>query len=167
MLTLPAPSASRNSLGAEPELGPQPPAAKPGVHCQRHPCPEPAMHSLALWSLRCAAQLSLTSSPTGQVGHWGVPHARRGPKGNKAKGKCLLAPSLPHAGATGSFRAAVAMQPCLFRESLAEAGSTLKAGPGACSAVWGRPGLGPPRPCPSGPMGCILCRGTPAPCFLQ
>ncbi|XP_035556341.2 TOG array regulator of axonemal microtubules protein 2 isoform X2 [Canis lupus dingo] len=58
---------------------------------------------------------------------------------------------LPHAGATGSFRAAVAMQPCLFKESLAEARSTPAAGPGAlqqpgAGQVWGHVVLAPLGP---------------------
>lgn len=103
------------------------------------------------WSLRSRAQVTLTGSPTEQVNHLGVPSAWRGPRGNEAKGKCLLAPSLPHAGATGSFRAVVAMQPCLFKESLAEARSTPAAGPGAlqqpgAGQVWGHVVLAPLGP---------------------
>lgn len=100
--------------------------------------------------------------------HLGGPSARLGPRGNEAKGKCPLAPSLPLAGAVGSFRAAVAMQPCLFEESVAEAGSSAPAaGPGACPPAWGWPGVGPPHPCPLGPLGRIGHGETTEPGFLQ
>lgn len=81
----------------------------------------------------------------------------------------------PMPGAVGSFGGAVAMQPCLFKESLAETSSVPAAGPAAAPAPAQTGGLqpvagqewGPPRPCLPGLMGSIVCRETREPGFLR
>ena len=134
VLTLPAPPHLETARELNQNWAHSPLPQIQGFTANGIPAPSPP-HTPLLWSPHSGAQLSLTGSPTGQVGHLGVPRAQQGPRGNEAKGKCLLAPSLSHAGAMGSFGAAVAMQPCLFRKSLAEAGSMFAAGPGACSVA--------------------------------
>lgn len=67
------PSAPRNSLRAEPELGPQATTAKPGVPRQRCPSPKPAMHSPAVVTTQRGPALSLRQPPQDRLATWECP----------------------------------------------------------------------------------------------
>lgn len=54
---------------------------------------------------------------------------RRASEEMRPRGTVSWLPLSPMQGAVGSFRAVVAMQPCLFKESLAESRSAPAAGP--------------------------------------
>lgn len=88
-----------------------------------------ACHALpCLVTMQWGPALCFSSIPTGEVGHLG-PVPRRASEEIRPRGTVSWLPLSPMQGAVGSFRAMVAMQPCLFKESLAESRSTPAVGP--------------------------------------
>lgn len=85
------------------------PALVPEANCSTTKGSRPmASLSQACYVLPCLVTplqwdlaLSFSSVPTGEVGHLGGPSAQESLRGNEAKGNCLLAPSLSHAGSCG------------------------------------------------------------------
>lgn len=91
--------------------------------------PSQACHALpCLVTMQWGPALCFSSIPTGEVGHLG-PVPRRASEEIRPRGTVSWLPLSPMQGAVGSFRAMVAMQPCLFKESLAESRSTPAVGP--------------------------------------
>lgn len=118
------------------------------------------------WSLSSRAQVTLTGSPTGQVDHLGVPSAWRGPRGNEAKGKCLLAPS-PSCRSYGLLQGSGCYAALFIQGEPGRGQEHASSRTRGSPTAWGWPGVGPRRPCPLGPMGHIVHREIVEPGFLQ